>query len=165
MPKHVALFSAVAAAGMLLAPAAHADNDNNTLIPNNQRLNDGVVANVHTVQRQAGCVTDVTKDPQLQLAAQWYATELLTNRSLDGQIGADGSTPQSRATAAGFRGEVAQTVAVNPALAINGVTIINQWYYDATDFAIMADCAHTRIGVWSLNSLDRSVVVAVYGRT
>jgi hypothetical protein len=27
----------------------------------------------------------------------------------------------------------------------------------------MQDCSHTAIGVWSENSLDRSVVVAVYG--
>jgi hypothetical protein len=28
----------------------------------------------------------------------------------------------------------------------------------------MQDCANTDIGVWSANSLDRTVVVAVYGR-
>jgi hypothetical protein len=27
----------------------------------------------------------------------------------------------------------------------------------------MRDCAYTQIGVWSENSLDRTVVVAVYG--
>jgi len=27
----------------------------------------------------------------------------------------------------------------------------------------MRDCAYTQIGVWSANSLDRTVVVAVYG--
>jgi hypothetical protein len=30
--------------------------------------------------------------------------------------------------------------------------------------AIMSNCANSRMGVWSVNSLDRSVVVAVYGR-
>jgi hypothetical protein len=45
----------VAAGSMLGMPAAHADNDNNTLIPNNKRLNDGVVANVYTMQHQADC--------------------------------------------------------------------------------------------------------------
>jgi hypothetical protein len=30
--------------------------------------------------------------------------------------------------------------------------------------AIMSNCANTQIGVWSANSLDRSVVVAVYGQ-
>jgi hypothetical protein len=29
--------------------------------------------------------------------------------------------------------------------------------------AIMSNCAYTQIGVWSENSLDRTVVVAVYG--
>jgi hypothetical protein len=28
----------------------------------------------------------------------------------------------------------------------------------------MSDCANTAMGVWSVNSLDRSVVVAVYGK-
>lgn len=49
-------------------------------------------------------------------------------------------------------------------LAISGVELINQWYHDPTDFAIMSDCANTRMGVWSENSLDRTVVVAVYGQ-
>jgi hypothetical protein len=37
------------------------------------------------------------------------------------------------------------------------------WYYDPTRLAIMQDCTHTEIGVWSDNALDRTVVVAVYG--
>ncbi len=141
-----------AIAGM---PAAGADN---------KRLNDGVVANVYTVQHQHGCAGDVTISPQLQLAAEWHANDVLDNRALDGDIGSDGSTPQARADAAGFKGVVAQTVAINPALAINGVEIMNQWYYRPDYLAIMSDCANTRMGVWSVNSLDRSVVVAVYGK-
>jgi uncharacterized protein YkwD len=144
-----------AAAGVLVVPAAHADN---------RRLNDGVVANVYTMQRQAGCTTGIKKNPQLQQAAQWHTLDVLNNRSLDGDNGSDGSTPQQRAEAAGFRGKVAETVAINPALAISGIGILHQWYYNPTDFAIMSDCAYTAIGVWSENSLDRSVVVAVYGQ-
>jgi hypothetical protein len=100
----------------------------------------------------------------LRLAAEWHANDVLTNRSLDGEIGSDGSTPQDRATAAGFQGKVAETVAINPALAISGIEILNQWYYNPAYMAIMQDCANTAIGVWSLNSLDRTVVVAVYGQ-
>ncbi|CRZ14054.1 CAP domain-containing protein [Mycolicibacterium neworleansense] len=135
--------------------AAHADN---------QRLNNSVIANVYTIQRQAGCTGDVKPDPRLRLAAEWHTNDLLGNRELADHIGSDGSTPQSRAEAAGFRGRVAETVAVNPALAINGVEILNQWYYDPVDFAILSDCANSAIGVWSANSFDRSVVVAVVGR-
>jgi cysteine-rich secretory family protein len=156
---------AVVAAGLVLGmPAAHADGDNNTLVPNNKRLNDGVVANVYTVQHQAGCANDVKINPQLQLAAQRHTDDVLNNRNLDGDIGSDGSTAQSRAEAAGYRGTVAETVAINPALAISGVELINQWYYNPAYFAIMADCGHTQMGVWSENSLDRTVVVAVYGK-
>ncbi|WP_044518886.1 CAP domain-containing protein [Mycolicibacterium septicum] len=134
---------------------AHADN---------QRLNSGVIANVFTIQHQAGCTNNVTADPKLRLAAEWHTNDLLADRSLDDHAGSDGSTPQSRAEAAGFRGRVAETVAINPALAINGIEILNQWYYDPVDFAILSDCANTAIGVWSANSFDRSVVVAVLGQ-
>jgi uncharacterized protein YkwD len=136
-------------------PAAHADN---------KRLNDGVIANVYTVQHQAGCTNDVKKTPQLQLAAEWHANDVLNNRALDGDIGSDGSTVQDRANAAGYRGTVAETVAINPALAISGVELINQWYYRPDYMAIMSNCANSQMGVWSVNSLDRTVVVAVYGQ-
>ena len=141
------------AAALGVAPA-HADN---------KRLNDGVVANVYTVQHQAGCTNDVKINPQLRLAAQWHALDVLNNRALDGDIGSDGSTVQSRANAAGYRGVTAETVAINPALAINNVDVINQWYYRPDYMAIMSNCANTQMGVWSENGLDRSVVVAVYG--
>ena len=153
--RGTAAFGAAALLALGSAPAAHADNS---------RLNNGVVANVYTVQHQAGCNTDIKKNPALTLAAQWHAQDVLNNRALDGDIGSDGSTPQQRAAAAGFNGKVAETVAINPALAINNLDVINQWYYDPVAFGIMSDCANTAIGVWSENSLDRSVVVAVYGQ-
>ncbi|HKP42995.1 MAG TPA: CAP domain-containing protein [Mycobacterium sp.] len=146
---------AMVAATVLTMPAAHADN---------KRLNNSVVTNVYTIQHQAGCTTKIKIDPRLQLAAQWHTLDVLNNRSLDGDLGSDGSTPQDRANAAGFRGQVAETVAINPALAISGIEILNQWYYNPAYLAIMQDCAHTAIGVWSENSLDRTVVVAVYGQ-
>ena len=135
-----------------------------TAAADNKRLNDGVVANVYTIQHQHGCDNDVKINPQLQLAAEWHAGDVLNNRALDGDLGSDGSTPQTRADAAGFKRVVAETVAINPALAINGVEIMTQWYYRPDYLAIMSDCANTQMGVWSENSLDRSVVVAVYGK-
>jgi hypothetical protein len=54
-------------------------------------------------------------------------------------------------------------VAINPALAISGLDLLNRWYYNPDYLAIMQNCANTEIGVWSENSLDRTVVVAVYG--
>lgn len=146
---------AAAAVSVLAAPPVAADNT---------RLNNSVVANVYTVQHQAGCTTDIKPNRALALAAEWHANDVLNNRTLDGDLGSDGSTPQSRAQAAGFSGIVAQTVAINPALAINNLDVINQWYPDPRAHAIMADCANTEIGVWSVNSLDRSVLVAVYGQ-
>jgi uncharacterized protein YkwD len=137
------------------APIAHADN---------KRLNDGVVANVYTIQHQAGCTNNIRINPQLQLAAQWHTRDVLTNRDLDEDTGSDGSTPQTRAAAAGFIGTVAETVAINPALAISSVEILNQWYYNPAYLAIMQNCDHTQIGVWSEHSLDRTIVVAIYGQ-
>ena len=147
--------AAATAVPLLWAPAAHADNS---------RLNNSVIANVYTIQHQAGCTTNIKRDNALTLAAQWHTNDVLNNRALDGNIGSDGSAPQDRAAAAGFKGKVAETVAINPALAINNLDILNQWYYDPVDFGIMSDCANSAIGVWSENSLDRSVVVAVFGQ-
>jgi uncharacterized protein YkwD len=145
----------VVGAAVLGTPVANADNT---------RLNNGVVANVYTIQHQHGCTNDVKINPQLRLAAQRHADDVLNNRDLDGDIGSDGSTVQDRANAAGFKGVAAQTVAINPALAINGVEIMNQWYYRPDYMAIMSNCANSQVGVWSENGLDRSVVVAVYGQ-
>ena len=144
-----------------MAAAVHAIPEANA---DNSRLNSGVVANVYTVQHQAGCSNNIRIDPKLRLAAEWHTNDVLNNSNLDGDIGSDGSTPQTRAEAAGFRGKVFETVAINRALAINNVDVINQWYYNPVSFAIMSDCANTAIGVWSANSLDLSVVVAVYGQ-
>jgi uncharacterized protein YkwD len=137
------------------APAANADN---------KRLNNDVVINVETIKRQAGCPNDLKVSPQLQLAAQWQTDDVLNNQNLDGDTGSDGSSAQDRATAAGYKGTVAETVAINPALAINNLDIISNWYYRADYFSIMSNCANTQIGVWSENSLARSVAVAVYGQ-
>ncbi|MCV7246492.1 CAP domain-containing protein [Mycobacterium mantenii] len=163
-PLTLTALATVAVGAVLGTPAGRADGDNNTLIPNNKRLNDGVVANTYTMQHQAGCSNDVRISPQLQLAAQWHARDVLNNRNLDGDIGSDGSAPQDRANAAGFHGPVAETVAINPAVAISGIELIHQWYYNPAYNAIMSNCANSEVGVWSENSPDRTVVVAVYGQ-
>ena len=150
-----ALPALAVAAGVVAAPTATADN---------KRLNDGVVANVYTVQHQAGCNTEIKINPKLRLAAQWHTDDVLNNRALNGDIGSDGTTVADRARNAGYDGAVAETVAINPALSISGVELINQWYHRPDYHAIMADCSNLDIGVWSANLIDRTVVVAVYGK-
>jgi uncharacterized protein YkwD len=145
----------LSAAAGLAAPAAGADN---------KRLNSAVVSAVYTLQHQAGCTNDVVRNNALTLAAQWHADDMINNRNITDDIGSDGSMPQDRANAAGFRGKAAETVAINPANAISSLELVNQWYYNPDDMAIIRDCANTNIGVWSDNSLDRTVVVAVYGQ-
>ncbi|MGH3641550.1 MAG: CAP domain-containing protein [Mycobacterium sp.] len=142
------------AAGTVAVPTAHADNS---------RLNNGVFANIYTAQKQNGCAADPRLDGRLVDAARNQALDLLNNHDLNGDIGSDGSTPQDRAQALGFAGTVAETVANNQSLAINGIDILGQWYGDPVLWGIVKDCSHTALGVWSENSLDRSVVVAVYG--
>jgi uncharacterized protein YkwD len=151
-----AALSCLVAAASIPVPVAHADNS---------RFNKSVVADVHTVQHHAGCTNDVVVDKRLQLAAQWHAVDVLNNRDLDGDIGSDGSTAQTRSAAAGFTGpNVAETVAINPALAMSGIELINQWFANPDYLAIMRDCRYSLMGVWSENSLDRTVVVAMYGQ-
>jgi uncharacterized protein YkwD len=168
--RHAARLSSltVLSAGIMAmgAVTAHADGGsaNDTVIPNNQRLNNGVAQSVYVIKRQAGCTTDLKVNPALELAAQRHAEDVLNNRSLDGDIGSDGSTAQQRAQAAGYRGTVTETVAILPSIAINGIDILGNWYYRPDYFAIMSNCANTQIGVRSVNSPDRSVAVAVYGQ-
>jgi uncharacterized protein YkwD len=137
------------------APAANADN---------KRLNESVFVNIDTAQKQNGCPQEPSLDGRLVEAARLHTLDVLNNRALDGNIGSDGSTPQDRANAQGFVGKASETVAINPALAISGIEILGQWWYNPEYKAIMQDCSNLAIGVWSENSLDRSVVVAVYGQ-
>ncbi len=153
----------VVGAAIGLAPAAHADNGN-TVIPNNARLNNSVYVNINTAQRQNGCTTDSNIDRRLTDAARRHAVDVINNPDINGDIGSDGSDPQSRAREAGFNGKAAETVAIVPSPAINGIQVLGQWWWDPSSRALMQDCANTAIGVWSENSLSRSVVVAMYGQ-
>jgi uncharacterized protein YkwD len=145
----------VAFAGVVPPATARADN---------LRLNQGVITNVDTIKKQAGCKTNLKLNLQLQFAAQQHADDVLNNRDLDGDVGSDGSTVQDRARAAGYKGNVAETTATIASMAINGIDIMGNWYYRPDYYAIMSDCGNTQIGVWSENSLNRSVAVAVYGQ-
>lgn len=148
------------ASALALAPTAAADN---------KRLNDSVLADVHNAMMLAGCTDDLDIEPmnraspKLRLAAQWHADDLMANRNLDGDIGSDGSTVADRAARAGYVGPVAETVAINPAMSITGVEIMQQWFGRPDYRATIEDCANLDVGVWSENSLDRTVVVAVFG--
>jgi len=131
---------------------------------NNDRLNNGIVVNVDTIKRQAGCTTNLKKNGLLEAAARQHTVDVLNNRGLDADTGSDGSTVQDRARGAGYNGTVAETVAINQSLTINDLDVMGNWYYRPDYMAIMSNCSNTQIGVWSENSLDRSVLVAVYGQ-
>src|ERR1700745_2482808 len=71
---------------------------------NHDRLNNGIVVNVDTIKKQAGCKTNLKINPQLQSAAQRHAVDVLNNRGLDADIGSDGSSVADRARGAGPTG-------------------------------------------------------------
>jgi uncharacterized protein YkwD len=158
----ISIVSAVGAG--LIAPSVTVASAAPGVPGNNDRLNNGIVVNVDTIKRQAGCTTNLKINPQLVSAAQQHTVDVLNNRNLDGDIGSDGSTAQDRARGAGYHGNVAETVAINQSLAINDLDVMGNWYYRPDYMAIMSNCANTQIGVWSENSVDRSVLVAVYGQ-
>ncbi|KDE97282.1 hypothetical protein Y900_028915 [Mycolicibacterium aromaticivorans JS19b1 = JCM 16368] len=140
-----------------LGPDAYTDN---------KRLADGVITHAAMLHQRFGCTGGPPSlDPLLQRAARWHAVDVANNRSLDGDVGTDGSTPRQRAQSAGFRGSVAETVWIDSTLAFSGLELLKQWYFDSADLTAAADCSFTAIGVWSTNhDADRTVVVAVYGR-
>ena len=162
--QHARIISILSAVGAgLVAPSVVASAAPG--VPgNNDRLNNGIVVNVDTIKRQAGCKTNLKINPQLQAAAQRHTVDVLNNRGLDADIGSDGSSVVDRARGAGYNGTVAETVAINQSLTINDLDVMGNWYYRPDYMAIMSNCANTQIGVWSENSFDRSVLVAVYGQ-
>ena len=164
--QHAQIISILSAVGAgLVAPSAVAVASAAPGVPgNNDRLNNGIVVNVDTIKRQAGCKTNLKINPQLQAAAQRHTVDVLNNRGLDADTGSDGSSVADRARGAGYNGTVAETVAINQSLTINDLDVMGNWYYRPDYMAIMSNCANTQIGVWSENSFDRSVLVAVYGQ-
>lgn len=155
MPAAAVAIGFMTVIAVVTAPSASADN---------KRLNNSVFQNISTMQYQAGCRTQTRVDGFLVEAARRHALDAVGRPEINGDLGSDGSTAQSRANDAGFVGTVSQTVATNPALAINGIDILGQWYWDPAAKATIENCANTNIGVWSENSLTRSVVVAMYGQ-
>jgi uncharacterized protein YkwD len=145
----------IAAGALSVSPVAHADN---------KRLNSSVFGNIYTAQQLNGCTTEPRLDGRLVDAARRHTLDVLDHDDVNGDIGSDGSTVQDRARDAGFPGRAVETIAVNPALAISGIEILNQWWPDPVSRATMQDCSNTSIGVWSENSINRTVVVAVYGQ-
>lgn len=163
-----------AMAGASVMPAT-AQADNPPLV-GNDRLNESVFSNILTAQAQNGCPVSTRfgpsvgnqpkLDPRLETAARRHTFDV-RDRNINGSIGSDGSTPQDRARDAGFVGKVSETIAINPALSITGMEILHDFWYNAEHpeyREIMRDCSNTAIGIWSENSLARTVVVAVYGQ-
>ncbi len=151
-----ALSALVVAAGSVIGtPTAGADN---------KRLNDGVVANVYTMQHQAGCTTDIKINPKLRLgravahrrrAQQPRSQRRYRFRRFDGGR----SRAQRRLRRAGRRDDGHQSGAGHQRHRVDQPVV--------SPARLQRDHVGLRnvdIGVWSANLIDRTVVVAVYGK-
>ncbi len=152
------------AAGLAAAVAVSAISCTATANADNKRLNDNVFSQIYAAQKSNKCPSVPRLDGRLVEAAKRHSRDVTANPALNADAGSDGSTAVSRAADAGFVGKIAQTVAINPALAISGTEVLNIWWNHPPSRATMQDCSNTSIGVWSENSFSRSVVVAVYGQ-
>jgi hypothetical protein len=81
---------------------------------------------IPSAQHKASCTTNLYINPRLRLAAQWHTDDIVDNRHLGGTRGSGESTPQNRALAGAHRPGVAEATAINPALAISGIELIDQ---------------------------------------
>jgi len=90
----------------------------------------------------------VTISPQLQLAAEWHANDVLNNRELDADIGSDGSMAQDRANAARVQRRRRRNRCDQPGAGDqrhrDHETSGN---YRPDYMAIMSNCANSKMGV------------------
>ena len=139
---------------VLAAPTAHADRT----AQQRRRLR-----RLH-VAAPAGCTNDVIRATRSTPAAQWHADDMINNRNINDDTGSDGSTPQDRANAAAVRAKRPRpwrSTRPWPSAAWNwstsGTTTPMTWRSSGTAPTPPWGCA-------SDNTLDRTVVVAMYGQ-
>lgn len=92
-------------------------------------------------------------DAQLTAAAKAHATDMLCNNYLS-HIGLNGSTPETRAKAAGFNGSpvLEDIFALHPALGGNPQAALNWWMSDATSKADLLSSNTTVFGIAYVSS-------------
>ena len=100
----------------------------------------------------------LTVNAQLTAAAKAHVTDMLCNNYLS-RVGLDGSTPETRAKAAGFNGSlvVEDIYALHPALGGNPQSAINWWMSDATSKADLLNPNTTVFGI-AYASSDKSLL-------
>ena len=139
----------------LAAPTAHADN---------KRLNDAVVSDVQSPASSG--MHEPTSSPTTR--SRWPPNGTPTTCSItETSTTTTGQTDPARRTAPtprAFAAELPKPWRSTRRCRSAIVQLIKQWYYDPAAMAIMLDCANTAMGVWSVNGLDRTVVVAMYGQ-
>ena len=104
-------------------------------------------------RRKPAALTKLKKSPQLEAAAQRHTARRAQQprprrRCRVGRISA-----ADRARDAGYRGRVAETVAINNSLAINDLDVTGNWSA-RSDYWNHVELRETQIGVWSENSVD-----------
>ncbi|WP_374022422.1 CAP domain-containing protein [Mycobacterium sp. HNNTM2301] len=101
----------------------------------------------------------IGQDPRLTDAAQRHANDMLRN-GVNGHIGSDGSSPQTRITDAGYRtpysGEV---VFWGTGSAANPNQALDLWMQSPPHRAIILNCAYTAAGFATASDGNKMTVV------
>jgi uncharacterized protein YkwD len=94
-------------------------------------------------QRTAATCPPLTLDPRLARAARAHAQDMVA-RHFFSHTSPGGSTPTSRAQAAGFPGGAAENIGIGYA---DPAAVLSAWMASTADKANIADCRLTAVGV------------------
>jgi hypothetical protein len=121
------------ALGTVTGFTARADNSGNA-----------VYSGVSRLRQTCGVIND---DPRLTAAAQRHANDMLTN-GVNGHIGSDGSSPQSRIAEAGYvrASYTGEIVYWGTGSAATPSEAVAQWMGSPPHRAIVLNCAFTAAG-------------------
>lgn len=119
-------------------------------------LGTAVYSGVNRLRQTCGVMGD---DPRLTVAAQRHANDMLTN-GLNGHIGSDGSSPQARITAAGYRSRYSgEVVFWGTGSAANPGEALDMWMQSPPHRAIILNCAYTAAGFATASNGNKMTVV------
>jgi uncharacterized protein YkwD len=151
--KATALLLACAAATMVVAAPAHADDQG------------GAVLNLINATRAANGCGPVTASPQLTASAAREANDMLVN-GVRGHTGSDGSTPAQRVKDAGYASYAKVGEIVFWATGPGGTpaAAVSWWMGSPGHRAIITDCSFTDAGFSALSNGYRMTAAGDFGK-
>lgn len=115
-----------------------------------------VYSGVNQLRQGCGPISD---DPRLTEAAQRHADDMLRN-GVSGHIGSDGSSPQARITAAGYRSRYSgEIVFWGTGSAATPAEALDMWMQSPPHRAIILNCAFTAGGFATARGGNKMTVV------